>query len=443
MQDTALTFYEWFSNHINQEWFVAVIALIATLVIFFLEQRSGNRISRSDFIYRINNDFSSSERILKVYEWIGKCCDENRNIPNYRRLTNINTPDIFSQESEVSFSDIDTYINLFESVFVIRKAVKMRNLDRLFQQRFLTFMHNPYVQREVLFPNFHSNGNLFMLYKIWLRMPYRRFRLDSFRFARYLSSYTCGDYEYKLEYENYKKLSPIRKLHRRWVQIHYINSFVRNICDPDCKYGYYLLQKRDKATGLKTDLTVRIIRSDATDVDDIFALQSKVMSAMPRPEFNHPSEKAEFVRAVEDHYFVPLQIDVNDKIAAFALLILRPEENYRLSRYADSDCAAPSGIEGVLETVFVDPEFRGYGMQRLLVDVICRIARYRKAKSVWATVHPDNLFSYRNIEQSGFTLAAKEPIDIYGSKRRLYVRDVSHLKMKDKETGRYCIYPEL
>lgn len=447
MQDFFHNIFSWFVDRLDEEWFVAIIALIVTLLISLTEQKTGNRITRSDFIYRINGDYASNEQLLKVYNWIEKCCRKNEHTPNYRLLKDNTEASVFSEESEVDFTDIDTYINLFESVYVIRKAVKMENLDKLFQQRFLTLMHNPYVQREILFPGFVSNENVFSLYKIWLKMPYKRCHFNSFRFAEYLSQYTCGSYEYVLDRENYRKLSPLKKLHRRWVQIHYIRDFVPNICDPDCKYGFYRLTKTNRDTGNPESLTVRIIRSNPTDLEDLLDLQERVVAAMGEHAGYYVGlDREELERMLSDHYCIPIQLDVNKRIAAFALLILRPEEPYILSTYADGSLRAPSGIGSILETVFVDPAYRGYGMQSLLIDILSRLAHYRKASTVWATVHPDNSFSYRNFERNDFKQATKAPIDRYGSAdgvRRLYCRDVTHLSMKDKKTGKYCIYPEL
>lgn len=447
MQTFFYNIFRWVGDRIEQEWFVALIALVVTLLISFREQRTGNRISRSDFIYRINGDYSSNEQLLKVYNWVEKCCRENEHTQNYRLLENNTGASVFSSESEIDFTDIDTYINLFESVYVIRKAVKMENLDKLFQQRFLTFMHNPYVQREVLFPGFVSNENIFSLYDKWLKMPYKRCRFNSFRFADYLSQYTCGSYEYVLDQEDYQKLNPIHKLRRRWSQIHYIRNFVPNICNPDCKYGYYRLTRFNRVEGKTESLTVRIIRSNPTDLDDLLALQEQVVSAMgERAGYYVGLDREELGRMLSDHYCIPIQLDVNKHIVAFALLILHPEEPYILSTYADGSLEMPSGIESILETVFVDPAYRGYGMQSLLIDILCRLAHFRKANTVWATVHPNNRFSYQNFEKNDFKQATKAPIDRYGSAdgiRRLYCRDVSRLPMKDKNTGKYCIYPEL
>lgn len=447
MREFLNSAFSWFLEHIEEEWFVTIIALIVTMLISFFEQRKGHIISRSDFIYRINDDFASNKKILKVYNWIEKCCRENEHVPNYTQLVRNDDATVFSDDTEVDFTDIDTYINLFESVYVIRKAVKMENLDKLFQQRFLTFMHNPYVQREVLFPGYTSNENIFNLYKKWLSMPYKRYRFSSFRFAEYLSSYTCGCYEYKLDYESYKKLSLPGKIRRRFTQIRYIRNFILNLCNPDCMYGYYRLHRFNKDKNEKESLTVRIIRSNPTDLEAISALQKKVEESMGEHAYFYSGlSDSELGRMISDYYCIPIQIDVNSRVVAFALLILRPQEPYILSTYADGSLKTPSGVEGILETVFVDPEYRGYGMQSLLVDILNRLARFRKASTVWATVHPDNVYSSRNFKKNNYKLATKAPIDRYGGEkgmRELYCCDVRRLRMKNKKTGKYCIYPEL
>ena len=434
--------FEYIVNNINTEWVAAYITLALTLVSSFIvqaiAQKSTNKISRSDFVYRINEDFSTNEKILKVYDWIEKCRRKNMNILNYRSFN-----PAFSKNAKIGFSDLDTYINLFESVFVIRGSLKKKHLDKLFQQRFLTFMHNPYVQKTVLFPCFKSNNNLFSLYKKWIKMPYRRCHYSSFRLAEYLKEYTCGIYEYALDMDRYNKLNWLRKICYRWKKNHYIKKYVWNLCNPNCKYGYFWLPQDNKASSNKP-LAVRIIRSNISDLDDIISLQEKIKEHMKNPEHYQSSTKDELQTALLDPFCIPIQIDINNRIVAFAYVILKPNEEYRLSLLVGNEKKAPkrtAASEAVLETVFVDEEYRGYGMQNLLIDILCRMAKCQGAKSIWAVIHPENHFSFNNFIKNGFEKVNSSPVKKYDNVRDVYCRDITHLRMKDRGDARYCVYP--
>jgi hypothetical protein len=139
--------------------------------------RKENQISRANFIYNISNDFGNNERILRVYQWLEKRRRENYKVNNYRDLLMPTENCIYNpndEDSPLDFIDIDTYINHFEAVYVILRSVKIKSIDELFQHRFLSFMFNPYMQKEELFSYFGPDTNDFTLLKVWLISIYKR-----------------------------------------------------------------------------------------------------------------------------------------------------------------------------------------------------------------------------------------------------------------------------
>lgn len=71
----------------------------------------------------------------------------------------------------------------------------------------------------------------------------------------------------------------------------------------------------------------------------------------------------------------------------------------------------------VLDTIVVDSEYRGLGLQR---ELIRRCAEYASGKKpgciVLATVSPDNIYSLRNVQAEGFEILARK--EKYGGKER-------------------------
>ena len=109
---------------------------------------------------------------------------------------------------------------------------------------------------------------------------------------------------------------------------------------------------------------------------------------------------------------------------AFAYLILSPDSSQSLCQYADFDILPYFGSDCVLDTVFVDPDFVGYGIQSLLIGILKSFAIENGKTSVWATVHPENIFSSRNFVKNGFAKANSEPVEKYGGIRDVYYFDL-------------------
>ncbi len=70
-----------------------------------------------------------------------------------------------------------------------------------------------------------------------------------------------------------------------------------------------------------------------------------------------------------------------------------------------------------LDTIVVDPDCRGMGIQR---ELIRRCVEYAREKQpgcrILATVAPDNIYSLRNVQAEGFEILAQK--EKYGGKER-------------------------
>lgn len=441
MFDFIFSIWDVILNFWQQEWFWAIVAILVTLIVFILGQRSENKISRAGFIYNISNDFANNDRILKVYQWLEGCRRKSDNVDNYRLLNLTASTSIFDKgeekELEIDFIDIDTYINHFESVYIILKTVKIKSIDELFQQRFFSFMMNPFIQREELFECFSSDKNDFLLYKKWLKSIYRRKNFNNNALIIYLKKYTCGNFEFNFR---------IKKTHNFFKRIttyfkvrHYLFNYVYYICDPMCKYGYYKFANRN---GEKK--TLRIIKSSESDADDILKLQDRVVGNMDNPEWFCKSTQEEIKTALKnpDDYLC-IQVADNSKIVAFAYVILQPSEEHNL--YLDlkkEHIDTPSDKYCIFETVFVDNDYRGYGIQSLLVDVLCDWSRKKGKHSICATVHPNNKYSQRNFENRGFEKVTACPITKYNNKRNYFIKKLAKRNFFRNQNDTYTIFPE-
>lgn len=429
---------EWFVSTLREEWFWAMLAVPVSMLIFAVQTRKENEISRANFVYNISNDFANNERILRVYQWLEKCRRQNHAVKNYRHLdipTNDKIYDEGQNTVQLDFVDIDTYINHFEVVYVILSSVKIDSIDELFQQRFLSFMFNPFVQKEELFECFGPDKNDFLLMQKWLTSIQKRNRFTNEEFVDYLNIYTCGSFDFsKAQLQLSQRNGSF--LQRRRIR-NYLNKYVWYVCDPACRYGFFAFTRKDERRVL------RIIRPEVNDQADIMKLQERVLENPQTREWFSPSSEAE-LRAVltEPANYAAVQICDGERIVAFAYAIRnpRPEQDVNVD-LKENGLPYDLRKQCILDTVFVDPDYRGFGMQKLLVDVLCQWMAMEGKKHIAATIHPENIYSRNNFLANGFACVTQTPIPKYGSHRNVYIRHISRRDIRKPAKGDYTVYP--
>lgn len=139
-------------------------------------------------------------------------------------------------------------------------------------------------------------------------------------------------------------------------------------------------------------------------IDDI----TEIMSVM---EIGHSTTKSSDWYVTDDRAFVERHIQEEgytlkyvreNKIAGF-LIVRHPmlaEDN--LGRYLEEYSENILLKVAHMESAAVLPDFRGWKIQRKLLARAEEIERERGTQYLMATVHPDNVYSVRNLEQAGF-----------------------------------------
>lgn len=160
-------------------------------------------------------------------------------------------------------------------------------------------------------------------------------------------------------------------------------------------------------------LVVRLVTPD--EVDKVMALQRRVHENMP-----DPSQLAETGRdeiAESTRLDVCLGVFDGDRLAAFALMVANRESPSRntgqKNGFIPRECVS-------FDTAFVDPDYRGLGMQRYLLQARDEIAVQLGAKYALVTVDPKNEFSLRNILSQGFEIIARK--QLYGGLDRYVLK---------------------
>lgn len=151
------------------------------------------------------------------------------------------------------------------------------------------------------------------------------------------------------------------------------------------------------------------------DLDQIMTLQDKVVAALDNPELYVSSSRLEFQHAIEEIGYLVGYKTPQGQLAALGVYVSWGD-NPRNYGY-DIDLQGSHLLKvGQVDTTIVDPDFRGYGLQKKLCLELERFARSQGKSYLLATVAPNNPFSLNNFLALGYE-NKKEKLK-YGGLRR-------------------------
>ena len=131
---------------------------------------------------------------------------------------------------------------------------------------------------------------------------------------------------------------------------------------------------------------------------------------MPRDVFEE--------QLIEDVFLAAESVD--DRLVGFSILVPNDPDNPRnYGKYLGYDKKQMARTVGFDLTV-VDPDFRGYGIQRIFNKLRISIAIEMEATEGLATISPDNPYSYRNFLVMNFEIIDER--EMYGGKKRYLLR---------------------
>lgn len=150
---------------------------------------------------------------------------------------------------------------------------------------------------------------------------------------------------------------------------------------------------------------------DASEAEQAMDLQRRVWLAMP-----DPSQLAETsIDEMRESAAADMCLGLfdGDRMAAFSLMVVNRESECRnagqKNGYVPELCVT-------FDTVFVDPDYRGLGLQRFFFELQAKIAVELGAEYAFATVAPQNAFSLNNMLACGFGILDRKLL--YGNRDR-------------------------
>lgn len=150
------------------------------------------------------------------------------------------------------------------------------------------------------------------------------------------------------------------------------------------------------------------------DVDGIMEIMEEVRCNTEHPDWFVADDEA-FVRAhLADRGFVIVAETMDGRIAGF-FLVKEPEDNENLGVYLGFEKEKLARV-AIMDSAAVGSEFRGHGLQGKMLEAAEAILDKERFSYLMCTVHPDNLYSLRNMQKHGYEIKTKTRC--YGSLER-------------------------
>lgn len=179
--------------------------------------------------------------------------------------------------------------------------------------------------------------------------------------------------------------------------------------------SYYVYTKHGHSTEFSIEKT------SEKDLPEIIELFKKVISTTNPEWFCTTKEKIQ--SSILNPNSFPIIVKHKGKIVGFGVAIRTPNQTYPLCQdLYNANCNIPKGNYAGIHNIFIDPDYRGLGLQKAIINTLCREIAFYNTDVVIATVHPDNIFSVNNFINTGFVMANNKPLDKYNSKRNYWIK---------------------
>ena len=151
------------------------------------------------------------------------------------------------------------------------------------------------------------------------------------------------------------------------------------------------------------------------NLSEILDLQRQCTDALPDPDIYYPLSRDELLESLHLD-IVPGIFAPDGRLVAVAAIVIGRVSDRNLAESSDDE----KKTSFTFDAVFVAPDWRGYGLQRVLIDRAAEKAREAGAKQILATVSPDNRHSLANFTSAGYEITAT--VSKYGGLTRNILR---------------------
>ena len=165
------------------------------------------------------------------------------------------------------------------------------------------------------------------------------------------------------------------------------------------------------------EIQLNLLPLSPDNLPQIIALQNEIIEEID-PQIFQKSYDTEIIDSIENDYCCGL-FD-GEKLVAFCVMIFnrKTERNYCYLTDDKEDYSSYFSFD----TIQVEKDYRGFGIQRFFLSEADREAGEQGAEFILATVAPDNKYSLNSFINAGYSIYKDKEIDAYNSKRYLMIK---------------------
>lgn len=157
-----------------------------------------------------------------------------------------------------------------------------------------------------------------------------------------------------------------------------------------------------------------IRKAVSDDIPQIMKIMYAAPSGDTKPEWYITDEESS-VRSCLDEKGCILVAETESSVMAGFFIVRYPDREENLGKYLDFSESQLQQV-ALMDSVAIVPDFRGYGLQKKLVEEAERRIDREKYHYLMCTIHPDNHYSLANMEKSGYTV--RKTVECYGGNIR-------------------------
>lgn len=161
-----------------------------------------------------------------------------------------------------------------------------------------------------------------------------------------------------------------------------------------------------------SDIEIEIVNEHG--IDKALKFQKRIIDNMVNKDHFCPLTKEEFLTPILNKDNVYFLKNKNEIIALFVATCEVPEilKEYKLNNYNIM----------LIDSIMVSEKFRGYGLQRQILEFLSRRAKELQLDGLVATIHPNNVYSLNNFISSGYEIINK--LNIHGGPRYIVYKNI-------------------
>lgn len=315
------------------------------------------------FLLDLGHEFNSSPECMRLYKYLDMF-ERNRGVTETPPYSG-NIP-----------TDYATYLSFFETLYLIlyTETLDMALVDEMYRFRFFALCNNPEIQRSELLPLGYQYPNVLALYDMWIE--------------HIRELYSAGNTEM-----DFMDAVPLYEfdLQKRYA----LNTFAMNPSVPRSVVFTNRVAAQKKLT---------IKRLTAEYFTEVCSFQKYVVNGIDNNDTDNlfePLSEQELRDALECCCFALMD---GDRIVAMLSVIPNPREESNLLMDLEFMRSTPPEKIMILDCVLVDPEYRGFRIQRSFFHLAEFCAERMEIKYLCGVVSPKNYFSTSNFIKAGYQL---------------------------------------